>query len=352
MKQDNEWNRKNFLMGDELDICGNLIYDLRTHSFLALKNKSNSEAFRFFYNLSISIERLLKIIIYLRDGKLTERDRNNNVDGNMHHTIGKLLNEVKIAFNNQQSKKIVNYLTSNKYYDNYRYVNFEIDGRERPKIYLNHLIDLLNTFLPKENKISESWDSLTHSFYDKARNYADQLQNGILGISKTLYAEIDKLSNENNLFINEFSHNEKASSVFQDYLIENSENGLTDEFLKQELIIFLMKNSIKNDRWETEVISNEEYTPSLDIDEAFFQDAIKTIMGSGESLEYFGIRETIEELIHIKLSEEIEKMNLSIEWTDERYEKEFKKRIKAFINERNNLFHSLTHTRLHEDDEV
>lgn len=338
-------------MGDELDICGNLIYDLKTHSFLALKNKSNSEAFRFFYNLSISIERLLKIIIYLKDGKLTQKDKNNNVDGNMHHTIGKLLNEVKITFKNPGSKKIINYLTSKKYYDNYRYINFEVNGKEKAKIYLNHLIDLLNTFLPKKNKIQESWSDWTYSFYDKARSYADQLQVGVLGISKTLYAEIVKLSKGNGLFIEEFSQNEKAVNVFLDYSIENNENGLTDEFLKQELIIFLIKSSIKNNRWETEVISNEKDVPSLDIDEEFFQDAIKTLMDSGESLEYFGIREAIEELIHNKLYEEIEKMNLTENWSEEKYDKEYKKRIKAFISDRNNLFHNLTHAHIIDDDE-
>lgn len=241
---------KNFLMGEELDICGSLLYDLRKHYRDAFKNKSNSEAFRFFYNLTVALERLFKILIVLENGELEKKNRDINIDGDAHHSLGMLSSKVekfvKLGFH-KQTRTLLGYLYSEKYYDTYRYYNFNFSPRDSNQIVLNIHYDNLKIMTARVFGVNFSNNMFTPDIaVFNESDLAKKFDLVIKDIAQTFFSAIKIYSNKLNIFIHEFATTEKSSWVFNDCSWMQIKQNLSPEYVKTELLLFLLHAARKH----------------------------------------------------------------------------------------------------------
>jgi len=128
---------KNYHLGIELDISGNFIFNgLKT--FHQMKNfYCEDEIFDFLYSISVGIERLFKIIIFLNDTYSTKKIHNHEC----------LLQEIKKNYQinlNKQHHKFIQIL--NMFYDKSRYDRFNFKTDKQYNQEYKNFIDFLNKY--------------------------------------------------------------------------------------------------------------------------------------------------------------------------------------------------------------
>jgi hypothetical protein len=251
MSQKGLW--KNYSICEELDIAGSFVFDgLKTLD--EVENFSNSQdLFKFFYFISVGIERLLKITLVLLEDDLWI-DREEFEKRIKHHDHHKILERIKkkhvINFGKQHNEflKILS-----QFYENNRYGRFEIFSNchgEKKKLqeFLNNLSD--NSDVPK---YFEGSSGRGHIVPQRVKKF---LGKTIGKITTTLFEIIQKESHRLNLYTYETRVCSKAQKIF----LGKSFDFEKEHLLSRELFTYLFNN--KKDPLLQEV---EKITP-LDFD--------------------------------------------------------------------------------------
>jgi len=228
MKETEWW--KNFRLGEELSVSGAFIYNglRRFHALHKLDHAD--DLFEVFYNLSIGIERLMKIVIVL----LEHDDAANQEvfeESLVTHNHQALLTRIKKHTDLKYSKAdnaFLNLLTA--FYENLRYDRFSLKSRLALGKEKNQLFDFL------EQQLKITFEERNSIFgHENSDQYKKFLRKIVVKISSTLYAIVQARARELNLFTYELRSGSKAETVF----LGNADIP-SEEVLWKELLIFFM----------------------------------------------------------------------------------------------------------------
>lgn len=221
---------KNFRLAEELDVSGTFIYNgLRRFHEIKMLDRS-ADIFEIFYQLSIGIERLMKISIVLLEHN-DQSDLEVFEKSLFTHNLQTLL--ARIEQNKQlglfsHHRSFLNVLT--KFYKDLRYDRFSLStslelGKEKQ--------DLLD-FLKKQLNVEfQSKDSL---FGDENTNqYKKYIRKIVIEIAGTLYELIRESASALGLYTYELYSGSKAETVFL-----RKANIPSEDLLWKELLIFFM----------------------------------------------------------------------------------------------------------------
>lgn len=222
MKKIELW--KNFNLGTELDISGNFIFNgLKT--FHQMKNfYYEDEIFDFLYSISVGIERLFKIIIFLNDTYSTKKIHNHEC----------LLQEIKKNYQinlNKQHHKFIQIL--NMFYDKSRYDRFNFKTDKQYNQEYKNFIDFLNKYTDNII-INDTNKEITKNNSDIKLFIGETI--GI--IVNQCYFIIQEEAKKQNIFIYEIRSDSKSYKIF----IKKEFNFLNEKIIIMELLLFILQN--------------------------------------------------------------------------------------------------------------
>lgn len=255
MDPTNFW--KNFRLGEEIHISGMFIYNglRRFHELRRLD--CPDELFEFLYELSIGLERLLKIAVVLyehtdtSDQEVLERSliTHNHLD-----LMARLRRHIDIELGATHND-VLGLLGT--FYKSLRYDRFALtsayEGKKEAKavcgLFVKHL----------KAKFSEGDSLFGIDNTDQFRNF---IRRTVLKITREVYRVIEDRASQINLYTYELRHGSKAESVFL------REVDIADEdMLWKELLIFFM-----NVKADTGYLHFLRETPPLEFDPALVSD--------------------------------------------------------------------------------
>lgn len=220
---------KNFNLGTELDISGTFIFN-GLDTFNKMKNfYYEDEIFDFLYNISVGVERLLKIIILLNDNSSNIKTHNHE----KLFEIVRLKYEINFEKIHNQFIKILN-----SFYNKYRYDRFNFStnnkyNKEKEELVYffneNTTMTIKNDF---KNEITANNDDLKIFIGKVVGNIVNQL-----------YTIIHNESFKQNIFIYEFRSYSKSYKIF----CLKEFNFLNDRVKKLELFLFVLVNKNKSE---------------------------------------------------------------------------------------------------------
>lgn len=222
---------KNFDLGEELSIAGTFIYNgmRRFHEMQRLDQ--TDEAFEFLYNLSVGLERLLKVAVVLIE-HTDNTDQEALEQSLITHNHMELVNRIKRSRPLELSSVQVELLSLlTKFYKTGRYDRFSIAnvgarGGDLP---------LLRAFISKHLGVNLELDPGSIFGISNDERYQKFLGKHVLKLSRSIYDRIVAEARRLNLYTYELRHGSKAESVFL------REIKISDEdVLWKELLIFLM----------------------------------------------------------------------------------------------------------------
>lgn len=229
MKPTEAW--KNFNLGSELSVSGTFIYNgvRRFHEVSRLDNAD--EVFEILYNLSVGLERLLKIAVVLvehtdlSDTAALEQSliTHNHVD---------LLDRARTAHPLSLGKPHIEFLgLLARFYKSIRYDRFSLSSVYDP----NKELAEIQAFIGKHLNVEFRSDSIFGvSNEDRYKKFIRKL---VTRISGALYKLIEERARELNLYTYELRYGSKAFTVFLGKADIPAENVLW-----RELLIFFMNS--------------------------------------------------------------------------------------------------------------
>lgn len=275
MKPEEYW--KNFALGDELSISGAFIYNgLRRFYEMKILNYED-EVFEVLYNLSVGLERILKICVVLLEHE-AGGDQQALEESLITHNHLELLARVRqqvtvnLAGTHNDLLGLLSRFYNSLRYDRFTLASVSAVGKER---------DALNEFLAKHLKVSLE-PSMPFGGIANSDRYRKFLRKSVIKVSSELYSIVRRRAHELNLYTYELRHGSKAQTVF---LGKADIEG--EEVLWKELLVFFM-----NTRAETGLLKFLREIEPLDFDPALAND----YLGSFQSAA--GIAEVIDELEH------------------------------------------------------
>lgn len=221
---------KNFRLGEEVHIAGTFIYNgLRRFHELQLLDHSD-ELFEFLYDLSVGIERLLKIAVVLHE-HTTAADQHALEKSLITHNHLDLLVRVRKHVSINFGKPHTEFLQLlSAFYKSLRYDRFTLDSAYKVNKEAKAVRKLLSKHLhidfPERNLL------LATTNEDQYRSFISRT---VLKISRTIYKIIDDRSSKLGLYTYELRHGSKAESVFLREVTIGDE-----DILWKELLIFFM----------------------------------------------------------------------------------------------------------------
>ncbi|HMQ80937.1 MAG TPA: hypothetical protein PKE39_15980 [Ignavibacteria bacterium] len=223
----------NFNLGTELSVSGNFIYN-------GLKSLDNIEffteepnVFEFLYNISVGIERLLKISVILienesyEDLKKLEKELKNH-----NHQL--LINRLKKFEDIKIGKEHISFLDLlNKFYNDLRYDRYSISNTN---IFVNEKTELMKYF-NKYFGVEISEDD----FFATPNSDEVKIKFGIMlgKICSLLYDLIVNKCSELNIYTYEQNSQSKSYKIF----IRKEYNFIKERLALKEMIIFLLNNN-------------------------------------------------------------------------------------------------------------
>jgi len=225
---------QNFRLGTELDIAGNFIFN-SLESFNKIRVFLYSDdVFEVLYNLSVGIERLMKVSIVLLEFKsetnITEFEKSLKT-----HNHSELFNRIKKNKTQIKSNKELNSLLSllTNFYKNIRYDRFTLESVYSPDKDKKALTDFFRKFVP----ISYSDEYLKNTKYLKKF-----LGKTVYKLTSQLYEIIKNEAQKKNIFTYELRYNSKAGRIFlQDELYFENDN-----IIRKEILLSLISNLPKD----------------------------------------------------------------------------------------------------------
>lgn len=221
---------KNFRLGEELHIAGSFIYNgLRRFHELQQLDRTD-ELFEFLYNLSVGLERLLKIAVVLHD-HTDGTDQNELEQSLITHShldlVARARKHVTISFSTSQNDLLQ---LLSKFYKTLRYDRFSLNSVYQAK----KEVEAIHSLLGKHLAVEFSDKSFPFGTPNEER-YRAFIRRTVLKISRTIYKIINDRSSALGLYTYELRHGSKAESVFL------REVNIGDEdVLWKELLIFFM----------------------------------------------------------------------------------------------------------------
>jgi hypothetical protein len=228
VKQGEWW--KNFRLGEELSVCGAFIYNglRRFHAIHKLDHAD--DLFDVFYNLSVGIERLMKIVIVLiehDDAADQEAFEESLVTHNHQALLTRIKKHTDLKFS-KADNAFLNLLTA--FYENLRYDRFSLKSR----LALGKEKNLLFDFLEQQLKITFE-DRNSVFGHENTDQYKKFLRRIVVKISSALYAIVQARARELNLYTYELRSGSKAETVFL-----GKADIPSEEVLWKELLVFFM----------------------------------------------------------------------------------------------------------------
>ncbi len=229
MKPSQYW--QNFELGKELDIGAGFIYDgLRNLREMETVHYE-SEIFSVLYNLSVGLERFLKVAVVLLDydESLESKDFENSLITHNHH---ELLNRIKIH-HTLPFGKAHNELLSilGKYYKSYRYDRYSIgtvnDLSKEKKSFLEYLSKYLNIDTSENPHLNVVINE---------RQIRTFIGKTVGRIVSSLYSVISDAARAKNIYTYEVRYFSKADKL----LYGNEYDFEIEDTVWKELLIFLV----------------------------------------------------------------------------------------------------------------
>jgi hypothetical protein len=225
-----EW-WKNFALGIEIDVSGTFIYNgiKALHELNSLNHPEDS--FEVLYNLSVGIERLLKVAIILIE-HCDQMDMEQFEKSLISHNTIELANRVNSTHNLQLSDIHREFLSIlSKFYKTHRYGRYSLSVV--PEIYKEQRLFL--DFVAKHLKISLPIDEafVPISNTDQIRRFVGKV---VKKICDELFQMVCQRAKELNIYTAEIRGDSKALKIFYGERLD-----FIDETLKKkELLLFLM----------------------------------------------------------------------------------------------------------------
>lgn len=253
---------QNFQLGSEIEIASNFIYDGLRNLHQIEHFGYETEIFNFLYNISVGVERFLKIAIILTEyNEDTEQDsfEKSFITHNHSELMSryKKNNEINLSSTHNEFLMILSI-----FYKTHRYDRYSLNS-----IYSKKEKDIFLAFLMKHNKICDDryyFDREIISNDNKVKEFIGRILSKII---LQLYSSIIESSFKKNIYTYEIRYDSKAG-----YLLHRGKfNFLDKEIMWKELIIFIL-NTNKNNKY-LEFIKNIE---PLNLDIALLKNYISS----------------------------------------------------------------------------
>lgn len=220
---------KNFNLGTELDISGTFIFN-GLDTFNKMKNfYYEDEIFEFLYNISVGVERLLKIIILLND----------NSSNIKTHNYEKLFEIIRLKYE-INFEKIHNQFIKilNSFYNKYRYDRFNFSADNKYNKEKEELVCFFN-----KNTTMTIKNDFKNEITPNNDNLKIFIGNVVGCIINNLYNIIKDESLKQNIFIYEIRAYSKSYKIF----CLKEFNFLNDRVKKLELLLYVLANKNKSE---------------------------------------------------------------------------------------------------------
>lgn len=304
---------KNFKLGEEISVSGTFIYNglRRFHEMKCID--FTEELFEFLYDLSVGIERLLKVAVVLFehcDSVDQDELERSLITHNHLELLSRLKKHVHINLGQPQIE-LLSLLST--FYKSHRYDRFSLSSVYDAKKERRAIISWIGKHLKIE--FPETPSMLGTANEDRYRKF---VRRTTLSASKVLYKIIKEQAGSLNLYTYELRHGSKAESVFL------REIDISDEdVLWKELLVFFINTESSSGYLDfLRDIQSLDFDPALTGDylECFQSDAGKAfVMGELEHL-YSEMEGDIGE--RLELMQVIGAPNVYFDDDDEEWEQE------------------------------
>lgn len=285
---------KNFNLGTELQISGNFLYN-GILAFHQMKNFYNEdEIFEFIYNVSVGIERLMKIDLILIEHSNSTNQSEFEATLKTHNHLDFLQRiQKKHNLNLDKSHNQFLQLLFNFYkkvrYDRYSLSNVRDFEKEK---------DILIKFIEKFLKIKIS--NKTFNVTQNSKEIKRFIGNVIKKLTEELYEVLRKEAHRLNIYTYEVRYGSKAFKIF----IANDFTFEKEDIIRKEIIINLIDRKRKTDF--TTFINGIDKLDLEDFDENYY---IRCLLDILESYQVYGELECLYEEVK-NLSERLELVEL------------------------------------------
>ena len=221
---------KNFRLGEELDVSGTFIYNGLRRFHELRKLDYSADLFEVFYQLSVGIERLMKIAIVLleHDDANDQGAFEKSLSTHNHQALlARIQKHVDLKLSNSDNA-FLHLLT--RFYENLRYDRFSLKsplilGKEK-----HELFDFLEGHL--QVKFEDRNSIFGHQNADQYKKYIRKI---VVKIASGLYGIIEERTRSLDLYTYELRSGSKAETVFL-----GEANIPTEDILWKELLVFFM----------------------------------------------------------------------------------------------------------------
>lgn len=268
---------KNFRLGEEVHIAGSFIYNglRRFHELQQLDHAD--ELFEFLYNLSVGLERLLKIAVVLLEhtDSIDQQALEQSLITHSHlDLLVRVRKHVPVSLS-KPANELLQLLS--KFYKTLRYDRFSLSSVYEGKKEAKAIRALLSKYLSVEFSDGPLLGTLNK---DRYRAFISRT---VLKISRTLFKIVNERSSTLGLYTYELRHGSKAESVF----LREVEIGHEDVLWKELLIFFMNVEPSTGYLKFLKDIEPLDFDPALVSDylDSFKSDALKAeVMDELESL--------------------------------------------------------------------
>jgi hypothetical protein len=223
---------KNFRLGTELQISGSFIYN----SIFTLENMETfyyeEECFEFLYNVSIGLERLLKIAVILidHDEKQSQEEFEKSLITHNHLLLLDRIKKNRTINLGKQHNKFLALLDT--FYRSVRYDRYSLSSVYRPSQDQRGLVDFISSELAIEITIGLPFST---GVTDNIKSF---MGNIIGKISVQLFEIIRKEANGIGTHTYDMPYNSKAFKIF----IAKEFSFLKEKLMQREVSLFLLKS--------------------------------------------------------------------------------------------------------------
>lgn len=227
---------KNFNLGEELSISGTFIYNglRRFHEMQVIDH--TDEIFEFLYNLSVGLERLLKIAVVLiehKDGSDQEAFEKSLITHNHLELMKRVRKHRKLNLGPPHNEFLALLGT---FYTSLRYDRFTLSS-----VYDTDLErKALCGFLSKHLKVAIEEPSGIFATQNDTR-YRKYIRRIVTKISSEIFEVVRDKAHELNLYTYELRHGSRAEMIFL-----GKADLPAEEVLWKELLVFLMNTKSKS----------------------------------------------------------------------------------------------------------
>lgn len=268
---------KNFNLLDEVSISGAFIYNglRRFHEMQQLEHAD--ELFEFFYNLSVGIERLLKVTVVLleHDQTIDVEELEKSLITHGHLDLLRRIKKHSQINLGTVHNEFLSLLST--FYKSHRYNRFlasSVHNRGQEK---EALLRFLSNRLDVEFNTSGGFGVANEPRYKKF------IHRVVTKITEVLYAIIKDAARKQNLYTYELRHDSRAESVFL-----GKADLTTEDAAWKELIIYLVNTEDK-----CGVLDHIRSIPALEFDPALMQDYLESFKSATMSSDVSALVETL-----------------------------------------------------------